>query len=539
MEGADSNRQPCLDVVLPEGPIGRAAPNTSMRKSLSCLLLLGATSVPGQGRPAERSADTSALSLPAPDLVITGVTVRDPGAGNEGAGARAEQVIVVAAGRIVAVGDQSTLRYSTPREVFRADGKFAVPGFTDMHVEQALPLGEQHVDSNPSYYWPLFIAHGVTAVRDVAGDPATLLRWRHWIASGARVGPQIAFTGPKLGRDRPGTPTYPASTRQELLAAVESLRRAGASDVFIRSVPGSLYGTLGELSRTGGPAFGGLVPEALTLSEVVDAGQRSITHMDGLLIASARNEPWLRWALGVAQRRPLWARVLWKLGFWRGVLDRERLIADQFSEGQARKVVSLLSTRRVYQIPTLRLLANLHRAADSALLMPPMPLGLRVPRDAWQGYPAQPVRGPHPLARLHSLQRRLIRDMARAGVPVLAGSDSPNLWSAPGRGLHDELELLVASGLSPTQALRAATTTAAGFLGAADSSGTIAAGKVADIVLLDGDPTLDIRNTRRIHAVVVRGRLHDRKALDEMLAMGSDAARPVADWWRRRSSGGT
>ncbi|MGQ0764491.1 MAG: amidohydrolase family protein [Gemmatimonadota bacterium] len=517
-----------------------------MRSTLSCLLLLGATGASGQGRPggeparnprAEAEASRSTGSK-GPDLVIIGVTVVDPSTSEP---ARAGQVIVISDGRIVRVGDTSEVKFARPGLLVNAQGKYAVPGFWDMHVEQALPLAEQPVDSNPSYYWPLFIAHGVTSVRDVAGDPATLLRWRRWIASGERVGPQIVFTGRKLGRDRPGTPTYSAATRAELVAAVDSLREAGASDVFVRSLSRSLYGTLGELSRTGGPAFGGLVPAGVTLSQVVAAGQRSITHMDGLLVASARNESWLRWALGVSERRPFWARVLWKLGFWRGVLDRDRLIADQFSEDRARKVVSLLATGRIYQIPTLRLLANLHRAADSALLMPPMPLGLRVPRDAWQGYPSRPVSEPHPLARLHALHRRLIRDMSLAGVPLLAGSDAPNLWSVPGRGLHDELELLVASGLSPTQALRAATTTAAEFLGgggrgtAADSSGTIAAGKVADIVLLDGDPARDITNTRRIHAVIARGRLHDREALDEMVLMAGSAAQPVADWWSRRA----
>jgi imidazolonepropionase-like amidohydrolase len=115
-------------------------------------------------------------------------------------------------------------------------------------------------------------------------------------------------------------------------------------------------------------------------------------------------------------------------------------------------------------------------------------------------------------------EKEIVGMMAAAGVGFLAGSDTPTPWAFPGFGLHDELELLVEAGLTPLQALQAATLNPARFFGLTDDLGTIAEGRLADVVLLDANPLEGIRNTRRIHAVVVNGRLLDRVAIDRMLA---------------------
>jgi imidazolonepropionase-like amidohydrolase len=108
-------------------------------------------------------------------------------------------------------------------------------------------------------------------------------------------------------------------------------------------------------------------------------------------------------------------------------------------------------------------------------------------------------------------------DLNKAGVKLLAGTDTPEAFVFPGFSLHEELELLVRSGLSPLEALRAATYNPAEYLGALDSLGTVGRGKVADLVLLDANPLLDIRNTRRISSVIANGRVFDRARLNELL----------------------
>jgi imidazolonepropionase-like amidohydrolase len=124
---------------------------------------------------------------------------------------------------------------------------------------------------------------------------------------------------------------------------------------------------------------------------------------------------------------------------------------------------------------------------------------------------------------------RDVREMHAAGVPLAAGTDIGAPLLVPGFSLHDELELLVrVAGMTPAEALRAATLTPARVLGRADSLGTVEPGRLADLVLLDADPLADIRNTRRIHAVVADGRLLDRAALDALLAEAEHAAAPAA-----------
>ena len=115
------------------------------------------------------------------------------------------------------------------------------------------------------------------------------------------------------------------------------------------------------------------------------------------------------------------------------------------------------------------------------------------------------------------LNKRIVKQMASSGVQLLAGTDTGDPYVLPGYALHDELALLVEAGLTPLQALQAATWNATRFLGIADEMGTVATGKAANLVLLNGNPLDDIVKTRSIAAVVLNGRLLDRKELDRLL----------------------
>jgi imidazolonepropionase-like amidohydrolase len=142
-------------------------------------------------------------------------------------------------------------------------------------------------------------------------------------------------------------------------------------------------------------------------------------------------------------------------------------------------------------------------------------------RDYWRSLPVDIATKMVGLGAVHS---DLVGRLNRAGVQILAGTDCPNPFVYPGFSLHDELGLLVRSGLTPAEALRTATVNPAIFLGVTDSLGTVARGKVADLALLDGNPLTDIANTKRIRAVIQGGRLLDRRALDAMLAQAKARA---------------
>jgi imidazolonepropionase-like amidohydrolase len=127
-------------------------------------------------------------------------------------------------------------------------------------------------------------------------------------------------------------------------------------------------------------------------------------------------------------------------------------------------------------------------------------------------------------ARLFEKRLALVKAVTAAGAAILAGTDAPLRASPPGFGLHDELALLVRAGLTPLEALRAATSSPVSYFAATDSLGSIAAGRVADLVLLDANPLTDIGNTRRVSTVVANGRFYDASARAGLLVAAQRAA---------------
>jgi hypothetical protein len=464
------------------------------------------------------------------DLAIVGGSVVDVVTGRLLPG----KTVLVTRGRIVALLDAGAT-YPRPGRVISATGKFVIPGLWDMHVEQALPLWDKApVDSNASYFFPLFLAHGVTGVRDVAGSIDVLRRWGGELESGTRVGPRLVFTGPKLGKKDSDSPAFDLPTPRALEQVLDSLNRVGASDAYVMEVPRDFYPTLAAGSARNTLPFGGLVPLSVSMAEAVGYGHRLVEHMSGVMIAASDREARVRWRLQVSERRPLWARLLWKFGIWKRVENAASFVAARHSAAAESTLVALLKARNVYQVPTLRLLANADRAGDDILRVDDLTLQLRFPAASATGYWATPLPDGDPRLEGHATMRRMIGAMTRAGVPILAGSDPPNMGSVPGRSLHDELVLLVRSGLTPAEALRSATLRPAEFLGATDSLGTIAPGKVADLVILDANPLEAIDNIRGVRAVMARGQFHDRSDLDGMISRARLAAAPISAYWRER-----
>jgi imidazolonepropionase-like amidohydrolase len=191
---------------------------------------------------------------------------------------------------------------------------------------------------------------------------------------------------------------------------------------------------------------------------------------------------------------------------------------ESFDPSKCNALMRDLAHAGVRVAPTLTLWQGFVRGHESAALADER-LRYVEPstRAVWQAVAASPADTTfHDRAVLEQM-KRLTGLLSRAGVPLLAGTDSPNPFVYPGFGLHEELSLMVASGLTPLQALRTATLNPAEFFGATDSLGRVAPGMVADLVLLDGNPLTSIENTRRIRAVVANGRLYSRSALDSLL----------------------
>jgi imidazolonepropionase-like amidohydrolase len=301
---------------------------------------------------------------------------------------------------------------------------------------------------------PALVAYGVTGARDMGNVLSDVDSWRAQIAAGTLVGPRIFRVGPILNGKTFGPAQVEVASGAEARAAVRVLKHTGVDAVKIhRALSREAYFTLSDESKRLSIPFVGHIPQAVTAQEASDAGQASFEHMETL--------------------------------FEGGVpLKREEAPA--------------LFTRFVKNnnsfTPTL---ANYRGSTEPANIDP----------ELLQKYPDLPAGR----KRVFQMFVELVGVMNRTGVTLMTGSDLGSRWVSPGTSLHDELALFVEAGLTPMEALRAATFHPARFLRV--DAGTVEAGKAADLVLLDANPLDDIRNTRKIRAVILRGKLFDRSEL--------------------------
>lgn len=444
---------------------------------LSTLLVL-AGALAGARRPSD--PDPGAI-------VFEGVTVVDVETG----GALPDRTVLVLGGAIAAIGPAASI--DVPADVTRIDGhgRWLIPGLWDMHV---------HLTDATERALPALVAWGVTGVRDAGGDLDLLDRWKAEIAAGDRVGPRIVRAGPYVDGYKPAAPyRLTVDDADDARAAVAYVQARGADFVKIHNgVPREAFFALaGEANERGIP-FAGHVPLVVTPSEAARAGQASLEHavtfFEGTFAASLPRDP-------------------------KAMMDG----LEAFLASGADTLAARLRAEGTYVTPTL--VPSVLRGRRVELADHPLPcLETVAPslKEQWDRFfpVTERDRAPGVEALRAAFAERLVAftGILRAGgVPILAGTDLAARDVCPGVALHDELALLVDAGLEPIDALRSATIVPARFLGAADSLGSIAVGKRAELVLLEADPRVDVANTSRIVAVIADGRLYDRAALDAML----------------------
>ena len=436
-----------------------------------------------------------------------------------------DRLVVLRGGRIAAVEPGSARSPSGARAV-DGRGRYLVPGLWDMHVHVAIerPVFQQAgPDAARRYAFDLMLANGVTGAREMAGNLPQAAAWRDSIAAGMLEGPRLVVTGERMGDHpvAPGAP-FPVNTADDVRRSVQLLREGHADHVKVGDLlPPDLLPAVGEAARGARLPLVGHVPVGASASDAVDAGYRSIEHLQPIVNAGSPRERELLAGQLHAQPPRTWWRRLWRRCCERNVPYPEPLPG----EIQPQRVQALgvrMAAAGTWMTPTLRSMGTIQRARDTLLALGPAPwrVDTTFTDSSWA------ARRPNErAARMWPMMFRSVGLLRAGGAHFLAGSDFPKPETMPGFGLHDELGLLVEAGLTPVEALRAATLEPAAYLAATDSMGTVEPGRVADLLLLDANPLDAIANTRRIRAVVVRGRLLDRAALDELLA---DAARLAA-----------
>ena len=442
------------------------------------------------------------------DLLIRHATIIDVASGKT----IATQAIAVAGDTIRAVGPDSAVarRYVAKANVDAA-GKFAMPGLWDMHVH--FGGGAELIEENKNLL-PLYVAYGVTTVRDCAADISpSVLAWRAQVASGQLLGPRIFTSGPKLEGYKPlWKGTIEVGTPEEVNAALDRLQAMKVDFVKITDntlKPDIFLYAVKEAKRRG-MKTSAHTPYALTIIQAADAGLSSVEHVDYLIKAGSPKEA----AIGADY-------VAGKLNY----NQASDAFVDTFDKAYAAGVYRELAKRHIAVTPTLnmgRILAYLDRedhSKDAALAF--IGPGLRKTYD-WRVERAAKAT-PEQVAARHKeyeLSRQVMPMLVAAGIPIFAGTDAGylNSFNYPGQGIHDELQRYVESGLTAQQALVSATITGPTFLGHGDRYGTLAADKTADILILDANPLKNISATRGIRGVVLRGKWMDRAALDGLLS---------------------
>ncbi|MDP2469613.1 MAG: amidohydrolase family protein [Candidatus Palauibacterales bacterium] len=415
-------------------------------------------------------------------------------------------------------------------------GRYLIPGLWDMHGH-ALPTGLEAGGEwwEPDYRtaFALLVANGVTGVRDMWGSLEVAARIRRERARTGAVWPRVLTAGGIIDGPEPFHPGLISLTSTaEARRAVDSLVAGGADFIKVySSLPFDLYREVVRRATALGVPVAGHVPSAVRAADAALAGQRSFEHMYGVLEGCSDEEAAL-----IADN----IAFLDERAADRSDPDADRAYFDRLLDTQSDRdcddLLRLLAERNVWQVPTLAAHRGVFRLRDPQAADDPRLAYIDpIARSLWQPGSYDETRT-FAAVDWELRERRwkrmlaIVRRMNELGVPILAGSDfHPTLaFTFPGFGLHDELELLVEAGLSSAEALRTATLNPALYLQATDSLGTIAPGMLADLVLLDRNPLDDIRNTRSIRAVCVRGEWLNRDTLNEMLAEVADHYRTAA-----------
>lgn len=420
----------------------------------------------------------------------------------------ADQTVVLERNRILSVGPSKSAKYPRNAQSVNARGLFLIPGLWDMHVH--LVFGDWFPGAR-DISLPLFLANGVTSVRDMGSELQEVQQWRDEIEAKRLLGPRILTSGPMLDGPKPRFPSSIAiATADDGRRAVASLKDRGVDFIKLQSlIPREAVFAIADEAKKQQIAFEGHVPDAVRASEMSDAGMKSFKHLIGIFEGSSPNED----------------------GYLKGGKSDGHFLAS-YDGRRAAALAALLAKNKTWQCPTLvwerggNLIDVTDFGKDGRAKYVPAAwknkTWKRFTDEIKQGYGEDDAG-----VRKRFIEKELevVLLLHQAGVPFLAGTDTPaGVYIFPGFSLHEELQRFVAAGFTPLEALQTATLNPALFFGKDQDFGSLEKGKIADLVLLTANPLADISNTQKIAAVIFDGRYYSRRELDKMLSAVEEAA---------------
>jgi imidazolonepropionase-like amidohydrolase len=435
------------------------------------------------------------LAARAQTLAITHANVIDTIGGT----IQSDTTVVVDGNRITSVAPSTKLEPKSGR-VIDARGAYLIPGLWDMHTHVYF---DSTAADGTDIVLPLFLANGITGIRDMGSALDPVLHARDEIAAHRLLGPRMFVSGPML--DGPASHYKAAiaiTTPEDGRKAVDMLKSRGADFIKVQSgVPREAYFAIADEAKKVGIEFEGHVPDAIRASEAVAAGQHTFEHLIGIFEASSPDET--KYLTGKKT-----------VGMFLAAYD------PTLEDG----IIQLLAQNQVWQCPTLFwergqwLVDAIDYTKDPDLAYAPHSWVVKHWPAAQEGILKTLDVDPLPVREkfvIHELD--IVRKLHAADVPFLAGTDTPaGVDVIPGISLHLELQRFVAAGFTPLQALQTATLNPAKFINRLNDFGTVQPGRIADLVLLEANPLADIANTRQIVAVITDGHYLSQQDLTQL-----------------------
>lgn len=449
-------------------------------------------------------------------ICIQNITTIDPAEGS-----KEGQTVIIKEGKILRIAPTSGLKLSTKNQIIDGTGKYLIPGLWDAHVHFA------YMDYLAPRMFDLFLLYGITSVRDTGGEIMFVKKWKDAALAHPTDAPRVMIAGPLLdgmpnvydGSD-PGHP--PLSIGSGSVEALEKLvHKLDSLDVdFLKAyemLSPEQYYKLMEMAKRLGYKVTGHVPLSMDVTGASNAGLNSMEHMRNLELSCASNAEEL-----LIQRHAMLNKGRNMPG---GELrssihaaQREKAVAN-YDEKKADEIIQVLLKNQTWQIPTLTLNTSQARPPyarpewqESFEYLPD------TTRDRWrailkagEAQPASPFR-----QNYSQWMMAMAGKLHKAGVPIMAGTDTPIAFLTPGLSLHEELVSLVEAGLSTQEALKAATINPAIYFGMENELGSIRESQWADLLILSANPLDDIRNTQQIEAVFKQGKLLGKSELDSI-----------------------
>jgi len=443
-----------------------------------------------------------------PFTALTHVNVIDA----TGSPVQPDMTVIISGNKILALGKTGKVSIPEKANIINVKGKYLIPGLWDMHFHAFQSLFKS------DYRFTLCIANGITGLREMwthMDEIQQVNAWHKQFYEQPGTIPRFGAAGTMID----GVPSMhegsdTASTAETARQLVRKIKASGSDFVKVyENLSRDAYFAIADECKKQNISFAGHVPQFILLREAADAGQQSIEHLTGLnhtFYNSCPLEEVIKALPGeIAAGSP-----------YVPLMQQGLELCD---EQKKLTIFRHLAEKQVWQCPTLVALRAIHPFDENVLFNDPRMKYISLPeRQRWETRTAARLK-----ARTQEQKDKekiflekataVISQMKNAGIQFLAGVDVPNHYLYPGFSLHEELALLVEAGLTPMEALQAATINPAKFLGTTDSLGTIEKGKIADLVLLDANPLTDIHNTQMINAVFVNGKYLPKEVLKKML----------------------